>query len=359
MVGVIFGGRSVEHEVSVITAYQVIEVLKGKFSVAPIYITKDGEWILVRHHSFSDFKASYPKIKGKRVYVVPGKGLGVGLFKRLLPLDVVIPLVHGTYGEDGTLQGLLELINIPYIGSGVVGSAICMDKVMAKRLFSSAGLPVLPYLWFKKSEDRESIIERIERELSYPLFVKPANLGSSIGVNIVRNRDDLEFALDVAFSYDLKVIAEKALEGAKEINCAVLEGIPPVASVCEEPVSWSEFLSFEDKYIFGGKEKGMKGSGRKIPADIPDQLREKIQGMAISAFSATDCRGVVRVDFLVKNEDVYINEINTIPGSLSFYLWKAAGIQFSELLDRLILLAKDIFSEKSTLFYKYDSQILC
>lgn len=355
-VGVIFGGRSVEHEVSIITAYQAIEALdKSKFIPIPIYIRRDGRWFYVPSLNLSDFKKQYPRLLKKREFWTKA------LFaKELAQLDVALPLIHGTYGEDGTLQGLLELADIPYVGSGVIGSALGMDKVIMKACFRGIGFPVVDYCWVRKNEWQEkgeAAIEMIEQKIPYPVFVKPANLGSSIGINRACNREDLIFALDVASAYDLKMIVEKAVFPVVEINCAVLGEKEPIASVCEQPISWKAFLDYEDKYSTGGKTKGMKGLTRKIPAEIPEELARRIQGMAISAFSGLDCRGVARIDFLVSQNEIYINEINTIPGSLSFYLWQPLGITFTELLNRLIVLAKEVHQEKRRLIYEYRGKI--
>ncbi|MFH0774466.1 MAG: D-alanine--D-alanine ligase family protein [bacterium] len=355
-VGVIFGGRSVEHEVSIITAYQAIEALdKGKFTPIPIYIRRDGRWFYVNCLTLADFKKQYPELQKKRLFWTKT------LFaKELAQLNVALPLIHGTYGEDGTLQGLLELADIPYVGSGVPGSALGMDKVVMKTCFRGIGLPVVDYCWVRKNEWKgqgEAVIERVEEKIPYPMFIKPANLGSSIGINRADNREDLVFALDVASAYDLKMIVEKAVYPTIEINCAVLGEKEPIASVCEQPVSWKAFLDYEDKYATCGKTKGMKGLARKVPAEIPDELAKKIQDMAIAAFSGLDCRGVARVDFLLSQDEIYINEINTIPGSLSFYLWQPMGITFTDLLNRLIALAKEVHQEKRGLIYEYKGKI--
>jgi D-alanine-D-alanine ligase len=353
-VGVIFGGRSVEHEVSIITAYQVIEALdKSKFTAIPIYIRRDGRWFYLHCSNLSDFKKDYPKLQKKREKAL--------FIKELAELNVALPLIHGTYGEDGTLQGLLELADIPYVGSGVMSSGLGMDKVIMKACFRGIGLPVVDHCFVRKAEWKEKgeeVLKKIEKQIPYPLFVKPANLGSSIGINRAETREDLIFALDVASAYDLKMIIEKAVSPAIEINCAVLGEKELIASVCEQPVSWKNFLDYEDKYCSGGKTNGMKGLARKIPAEISAELANRIQKMAIAAFSGLDCRGVARIDFLIKQDEIYINEINTIPGSLSFYLWEPLGITFTELLNRLIALAKEVHEEKRGLIYEYRGKIL-
>lgn len=376
-IGVIFGSRSVEHEVSIVTAHQVMQAIdKDKYEVVPIYITKGGYWVtgekLFNLENFKDLPSLIPDLK--KVYIAPDpsvkslvmaskrwfKGAPLKIIKII---DVAFPLVHGTYGEDGTLQGLLELANIPYVGAGVLGSALGMDKIAMKAVFKENHLPVANYVWFLRNEwedKQEKIIAKIETNLKYPLFVKPANLGSSIGISKAKNREDLMYSVEVASHYDRRLIVEESLEGAIEINCSVLGNEEPIPSVCEQPVSWEEFLNYDEKYLRGGKTSGLKGADRRIPAPISQELTEKIQKLAIDTFRAVDCRGIARVDFLVNTEksEIFINEINTIPGSISFYLWEATGIKFSELVDKLIDLAIDAYKEKSKTTYSYDSKLL-
>ncbi|MBI5188517.1 MAG: D-alanine--D-alanine ligase [Nitrospirae bacterium] len=376
-IGVIFGSRSVEHEVSIVTAHQVMQAIdKDKYEVVPIYITKGGYWVtgekLFNLENFKDLPSLIPDLK--KVYIIPDpsvkslvtaskrwfKGAPLKIIKII---DVAFPLVHGTYGEDGTLQGLLELANIPYVGAGVLGSALGMDKIAMKAVFKENHLPVANYVWFLRNEwedKQEKIIAKIETNLKYPLFVKPANLGSSIGISKAKNREDLMYSVEVASHYDRRLIVEESLEGAIEINCSVLGNEEPIPSVCEQPVSWEEFLNYDEKYLRGGKTSGLKGADRRIPAPISQELTEKIQKLAIDTFRAVDCRGIARVDFLVNTEksEIFINEINTIPGSISFYLWEATGIKFSELVDKLIDLAIDAYKEKSKTTYSYDSKLL-
>jgi D-alanine-D-alanine ligase len=275
----------------------------------------------------------------------------------------VFPCVHGTFGEDGTLQGLFELADLPYVGAGVVGSATGMDKIIMKAAFQAAGLPVVGYLWFRRSRWERSpdeVLDEVESRLRYPLFVKPANLGSSIGISKARRRDDLKGALEVAASYDRRLLVEEAVDNAVEINCSVLGNDDPIPSVCEQPVAWQEFLSYEDKYLRGEKGQGMKGASRRIPAPISPELTRRIQGLAVAAFQVVDCAGIARVDCLLNEatEEVFVNEINTIPGSLSFYLWEPSGVSFVELTDRLIQLALERHAEKAKTHYSYDSTIL-
>ncbi|HAW50157.1 TPA: D-alanine--D-alanine ligase [bacterium] len=339
-VGIIFGSRSVEHEVSVITAYQVIKAIdKEKYEPIPIYIKKDGEWVTAPE-SFGEFKNNYPNIKVKKIFISSNSLAKEGLFGTKIKIDIAFPLVHGTFGEDGTLQGMLEMINVPYVGSGVTGSAISMDKIVSKRLFSGLSLPIVDWLCFSRNNWREKsneIIKEIQNRISFPLFVKPSSLGSSIGINKCETLDELSFALDVAFEYDYNVIVEKALSNVNEVNCAVLDSDDIITSLCEMPIVSDEFLTYGDKYKKGGKGKGMKGASRIIPAPISKEVTKKIQDMAVYAFRSCQCSGVARVDFFVTDDEkVYINEINTIPGSLSFFLFEPIGISFKELITRLI-----------------------
>ncbi len=381
-VGVLFGSRSVEHDVSIVTAVQAMAAMdRAKYEVVPIYVTKEGHWLtgeaLAQLDSYRDPQGLKPAV---RAYLSPEPQDGVliqprswgrRLLRRVqeLQLDVAFPCMHGTHGEDGALQGLLELANVPYIGTGVVGSAVGMDKIMMKAAFAAAGLPLLPYRWFRRSQwEREpaTVLAEIERDLTYPLFVKPANLGSSIGISQASNRDELEAGLAIAAQYDRRLLVEQALEGTIEINCSVLGNDDPQPSVCEQPVPWAEFLSYEDKYLRGGgKAAGMASTDRRIPAPISDQLTQRIQAAAVAAFRATDCAGVARVDLLVDGAGVdeadaafYVNEINTIPGSLSFYLWEASGLSYPELIDRLIALALERHRDKQRTITTFESTVL-
>jgi D-alanine-D-alanine ligase len=372
---VIFGSRSVEHEVSIVTAHQVMEAIdKEKYEIIPVYISKEGNWFsgnkLLKIESFKD-TLSLLKSRLEKVYIASDPSIkslvrvSGGWLKKtsLLEIDVAFPLVHGTYGEDGTLQGLLELANIPYIGSGVLGSAIGMDKVIMKAIFKESGLPVVNHVWFLRNEwetEQEKVIEKIEVGMKYPLFIKPANLGSSIGISKAKDRDQLVQGIEIAKHYDRRLIVEESLEGGIEVNCSVLGYEDPIPSVCEQPVSWEEFLNYEEKYLRGGKGKGLKNMERRIPAPIADDITKQIQDMAIMAFKTIDCRGVARIDFLVHVEksEIFINEINTIPGSISFYLWEATGIKFSELVNRLVDLALIVHKDKNKIIYSYDSKLL-
>ncbi|HYU20859.1 MAG TPA: D-alanine--D-alanine ligase family protein, partial [Chloroflexota bacterium] len=307
-----------------------------------------------------------PEPYGGRLFVQESGPLGSRRTRSTL-VDVVFPIVHGTFGEDGTIQGLLELADVPYVGAGVVGSAVGMDKIVMKAAFRAHGLPTVEYTWFTRQrwrEAREQVIEEVEAALRYPLFIKPANLGSSIGITKATDRLSLAEALDVAAHYDRRLLVEESFEGAMEINCSVLGNQEPIASVCEQPVRWTDILSYEDKYLRGSKAKdsggGMAEAERRIPAPISAELTAEVQRMAIEAFRAIDCAGLARVDFLVDPEQgrIRVNEINTMPGSLSFYLWEPSGISFPALIDRLIELAFERHRERQRTTFTYDSALL-
>ncbi len=379
-IAVIFGGRSVEHEISIITACQIMDSLNRiRYNVVPIYITREGKWLIANKKVeliiFSDKKDISKHFT--EAFLSPDSTLhkpqtsstSKSFFARLFPkkfpkIDIVFPALHGTFGEDGTLQGLLELMNIPYVGSNVLASAIGMDKIIMKAVFKEYNLPVVNYIWFTRNnieKNRDDIISQITSKLKYPLFVKPASLGSSIGISRAENDNELNEALEVAICYDRRILIEEAVNPLKEINCSVLGFEKVLASTLEEPLGWQEFLSYEDKYLSdGSKSEGMKSTKRRIPADISDELTKQIQDLAKKSFKALDCSGVARIDFLLNTdtEEVYINEINTLPGSLSFYLWEPSGIPFFELLDRLVDLALDIHKEKNRNRYEIDTPVL-
>ena len=297
----------------------------------------------------------------ERVFSNPDE---TGIFgKKILDkVDIFFPAFHGTNGEDGSAQGLLELLNLPYAGAGVLASAVGMDKILMKDVYKANGLPVVDFLWYYRSQwssDKTHVIEEIEKKLGYPVFVKPANLGSSIGISKAKNRDMLELALEIAASYDRKLIIEKAVENPREINCAVLGYDDHVeASLCEEPIGWTELLSFDDKYIRGGKSEKGKDSKRAIPAEIPEDMRLRIEDLAKRSFMVIDGRGNARIDFLIAVDgSIYVNEINTLPGSLAFYLWEGKGYDFKTLIDRMIEISLTCHKEKEKNMYTFDSNL--
>lgn len=361
-VGVIFGSRSTEHEVSIVTAMQTISFLRERHDVIPIYITKEGQWLTADKLGIaSTFKNLDFKDRGLRSLVItPDKKIKAlispitkGIFSRSkeVELDVVFPLVHGLHGEDGTLQGLLELADIPYVGCDSISSALCRDKILSKFALRGAGLPVLDFFWFTRDqwETHEiDVVNSIEKKFNYPVIVKPARLGSSIGIAISKNVDELKFNISVASNFDTRIIVEPCLQEKIEINCSVLGYKNIRASVCEQPIASGEFLSFDDKYL-NNKFRGFEGAKRIIPAPISDEMSSKIKEIALSSFRAVGARGVVRTDFLIdqRTNHIYINEINTIPGSIAYYLWEPAGVSKYELVDTLLEYALDAFNEKA------------
>ncbi|MCL2751628.1 MAG: D-alanine--D-alanine ligase [Firmicutes bacterium] len=365
-IAVLFGGRSCEHDISVITAMQAIHALdKAKYSVIPVYIGIDGDFYTGAALLETAFyrKPIYKRLK--KAYFCPPSGL-LHVGKRRKPLykiDAAIVAMHGLNGEDGTIASLMELCAIPYTSCGVAAAAVTMDKILMKSAFKGAGLPVLPSVAVSVEEFgifKKNGIGQAENELGYPMIVKPANLGSSIGIKKCADREALYAALAAAFCFDERAIVERAVDNLTEINCSGLgRGADVAVSECERPVSWNEILTFEDKYLSGGKG-GMKDAGRIFPADIPKEQSDAIKEMTEKAFGAFNCKGVIRADFIIDNADgaIYINEINSIPGSLSFYLWEREGLDFTGLLNKLIKLAKFDRQMKDALTYSYSTPVL-
>jgi D-alanine-D-alanine ligase len=378
---VFFGGKTVEHDVSIVTAQQLIQNMdKTKYKPVPVYITRDGDWFsgekLLSIEAFKGFDKGDKDVH--RVYLPANTRVKQlyrfnpkkkGMFKRestvYCNIDCAIIAMHGLNGEDGTLQGLLELANIPYTSSGVLGSASGMDKILMKAVFLGAGLPVLPYTYFERDafkNDEERILNECEAKVSYPMFVKPSNLGSSIGISKAHNRGELKEAILVAMEYDRRILVEQGIEAPKEINCSALGFSDDVkASVCEMPHNSDEFLTFSDKYLNGSKQQaGMEALSRRIPAPIPDEMTKKIEEMTVKAFKLMDCKGVVRIDYIASSDlnELYINEINTIPGSFAFYLWEPLGINYTALIDKLIEFAFKAAEDKKNNNFAFDSEII-
>ncbi len=375
-VGVIFGGRSGEHEVSLMSAKSILQNLDpDRYEIIPIGITKEGRWVITAD-PFRALKegldASGPssrpvallgdpgvepklvELPGEMPGELPDEALGRG--SALPALDVVFPVLHGPYGEDGTIQGLLELAGLPYVGAGVLPSACAMDKGIMKDLFVRHGLPVLDYVVFKRKEwqtDPEAVIARITSALPFPVFIKPCNLGSSVGITKVHHLGELAPAIEDAARYDRRLIAERGLEGAREIECSVLGNDEPEVSVCGEILPSREFYDYNAKYVDGT-------SGLIVPADIPEDVSDRVRDLARRAFLAVDGNGMARADFLVSRDgsEVYINELNTIPGftKISMYpkLWEASGLPYAKLLDRLIELALERHEDRSRNLTSYE-----
>lgn len=371
-VGIIIGGKSVEHEVSIISGLQVFENIDlNLYEPKIIYIQKDGKWLFGDSlHDINNFKAKkfndayevLPGFKDEKLILYPHPTIKSGLFGKkydTYEIDIVFPAVHGTNVEDGALQGLFQMNNVPFAFGSVLSSAVGMDKVIMKKVFQSSDLPIVDYTWFYRSEfdeKKEDIINEAEK-IGYPLIVKPANLGSSVGINKANNKEQLLFAIEVAMSFDRKVILEKCVENLREINCAVMGYENELeASLCEEPVGWKEFLTYEDKYV--NNKKGKSEAKRRIPADIDEVLKEKIEKFAKESFKAVDGCGNARIDFLFDGNNIYVNEINTIPGSISFYLWEGKGISFKQLISRIIELAQKQHEQRKVNIVSYDIDLL-
>ena len=385
-IAVFFGSRSCEHDVSIVSALQCIEATKAAgFNVTPVYISRDGLWYTGEPlENIETFREFNPMTKGiTRVTLDVTANAGdlwawppqrAGLFAKvpapLCHIDCVIPVFHGWHGEDGTILGLLEMANIPYASSGVLGSAIGMDKIAMKQILRGAGFPVLDFVWFTREQlkkERQAVIERVEKEIKYPAFIKPAALGSSIGVSRAKNREELERARDVAAAYDRRILVEVGVVHPVEINCAAVGyGEDVRASVCEMPVPSSNdtFLDFWQKYLRnastkGEDSRGMKSLSRVVPAPIGDELTGRIQTMTCDIFKLLDCCGTVRVDFILdQNDMLFVNEPNTIPGSLAFYLWKASGLDFPKLIEKMVEDALRAHADKNSSVFAYDSSIL-
>jgi D-alanine-D-alanine ligase len=387
-IAVIFGGRSVEHEISIISALQAMAAIdQEKYQITPIYIAKTGEWYTGKELLVLENYRDLDQLLNKSTNIIVDQNNGrwkiyyklSKLFggMRAIPIDLVLPITHGTHGEDGTLQGLLTTMNIPYAGCDTLASAITMDKVVTKMLLQAMGIKVVDYLWFyaaKWLDSKDQVVAAIKNKFTYPLIVKPGNLGSSIGVMAVQDDNELEDAIDLAVSMSQKFLVEPKITNLKEVNCAVLgdrDGVE--VSICEEPIRSAAILSYQDKYCGGSKGKleikggaknitqgGMNEAQRKIPADIPEATAKQIQELAKQSFIGLDCNGVARIDFLIdqSNHEIYLCELNSIPGSLSFYLWEPTGKTFTALLDRLFELALKRHRENNNLIVFYTKNIL-
>ena len=377
-IGVIYGSRTCEHDVSIISALQAAQALdKKKYNVTYIYIGREGTWYTGEALADVKFYEHFDPEKVTRVlpagensklvlYHLPEKKKFFGgvAAERVAVLDVVMPVLHGLNGEDGTLQGMLELFDVPYTSAGVMGSAVGMDKITMKLLFKGCGFPVVEGVWFDRgrwSRERDGVMDECEDKLGFPLIVKPANLGSSIGINIAHDRNQLEDAIETAAAYDHRILVEKAVTPLREVNCSVLGyGDHVETSELEMPVTQEEFLTFEGKYTRNAKGAGgMASQVRIIPAPISEKAAETVRDLAVRAFRAMDLKGVVRIDFILdKDENVFINEANTIPGSLAFYLWEPKGIPFAALLDGMVECAFSAWADRKASVFSHDSTLL-
>ncbi len=375
-VAVIFGGVSVEHEVSVISALQAFNAIdRSKYDPVPIYISKTKEWytgdVLTDIENYKDLDQLF-KQADKVVLEQESEGTIVlkkkdrSLFSKgvITTIDIVFPVIHGTNGEDGSLQGYLELLGLPYVGCDVASSAAGMDKVMMKQILRDSGVPIVDYEWFYSSQwhEQQDEIKQLAEKIGYPVIVKPANLGSSVGISKVDNAEELEEAIELAISYSFKVIIEKMITDLTEVNCSVIGDYENVeSSVCEQVLSTDEILSYADKYQSGGKTgdtKGMESVNRIIPAEISEEATAKVKELAEKTFRLLNASGVSRIDFLLNPDgEVFVNEINTIPGSLSFYLWEPSGKDFEQLTDQLIQLALKRERERQSIQFSIDTNL--
>ncbi|MDO5563612.1 MAG: D-alanine--D-alanine ligase family protein [Eubacteriales bacterium] len=372
-IAVLFGGKSTEHEVSIISAIQALNSFdKEKYELLPIYISKDGDFYYNDKEKFLDvnnFKDTkkllsestliYFVKENNKVYI---KEETNHLFKKgyINDIDIFFPIVHGTNVEDGVLQGFLQMYNIPCVGSSVLSSAVGMDKYIMKKFLMQEGIPVLDGDKFNINDykDEENLIERIEKKYSYPVIIKPINLGSSIGISISKDKNTLKSALSLAFSFSEEIVVEKAIVNLREINCAVLgDKYNCIPSMCEEAKKKGDILSFENKYI---KDDSTKQNTNSRKAQIDDGTREYIEKISMDTFKAIGCAGVARVDCMIDVDSgkIYVNEINTIPGSLSFYLFEGSGIKYQELLDRLIKIALDNFRRREKINFTFGNNLL-
>lgn len=391
-VGLVFGGVSPEHEVSVITGLQVAAAMdRSQYRPIPIYISKDGRWFtgteLLNLEAYKDLEAlelisqqvhlqRNPNAGMELVADVPKKWFGKQLLH--ISIDLMFIALHGGAGENGAVQGICESYNIPYTGSGVFGSALGMDKVITKMICRDQEIPVVPFVALRESQWADHEEERLTEceTLGYPMIVKPARLGSSIGIARVATRDELDAAIEDAFRYDDKVVVETAVTDLREINCSVLGDVNhAIPSVLEEPLTGEELLTFQEKYMRSGEQSGSKGTSSKlggapsegmasldrvIPAPLSDEQTQTIQDIAVRVFQLFECAGLARIDFLLNGRtgDVFFNEINTIPGSFSFYLWEPSGIPFDKLVHRLIKQALQRHKEQGRYVRSYDVNLL-
>lgn len=372
-IGVLFGGNSVEHEVSIISASQAIAAIdKERYHVIPLYLTKDHRLFsgdaLLDVKNFRNMNALLKKSKQvsivklqQRFYIQPIKGR---LFTKPQEVDIVIPVVHGTHCEDGSIQGYLETIGIPYSGSDVISAGLGQDKVYMKMVFEHHNIPMVPWMYFNSNEfqnDSQKVLTKIQNTVGLPCVIKPARLGSSVGISLVKTMESLVDAIEDAMNYDTKIVVEKAVTDLREVNCSVLgDEISVEASVLEEVMKYDAILSYKDKYQSNSKSKGMASTSRICPAELDLTYTKKVQELAKEVFTVLGCSGVTRIDFLIdsKSMELYVNEINTIPGSLSFYLWDKSGYNFTDLMDKLIEQSIERQRRREKMVFSFDTNLL-
>lgn len=372
-IAVIFGGRSAEHDVSIITAHiPIIQSLLaiGQFDVYPIYIAKDGSWyssqemndlVYFKQDNFEPYL-----LKQKKVQILFDKGLKIiwpGIRPKTVQIDVVFPAMHGTFGEDGSLMGLLRMSGVPFVGCDLFASAVAMDKVLTKQVLFAEGIPVVPYVWFTKNDwgVKKDILKEKILELKWPVFVKPVHLGSSIGITKVKQNSELENAIEVALHYDNKVLVEESVENLIEVTLPIMGNDELRLAAVERPLNKTEFFDFNDKYISGGKKSGgINNQYSEIPANIDEALTKQVEDLGKRTYRVLGCSGIARVDFLIEGamKYVYVNEVNTLPGSLYCHNWKKVGVSNVELVTNLVTLAEERSALQQNITYTFNSGIL-
>lgn len=372
-IAVIFGGRSAEHEVSVITAHTPIIsslLAAGQFAVWPIYITKDGSWYAdqkmndLAYFTRDGFAARLARQKKVRILFDGGlKIIWPGIMPKTAHIDIAFPAMHGTYGEDGSLMGLLRMADIPFVGCDISASAVAMDKALTKQVLAAEGIPVVPYVWFTKNDwekEKTALREKIA-QLHWPLFVKPVHLGSSIAIAKVKQTADLENAVEVALHYDDKALVEESVEDLIEVTLPIMGNNVPRLGEIERPLNKTEFFDFNDKYLSGGKKSGgVNSQYSEIPAKITEGLAQQVRDLGARVYRILGCSGIARIDFLIDSAAlcVYVNEVNTLPGSLYHHNWRKAGVSGVELVTSLVALAEERFASWKNIVYAFPSDIL-
>jgi len=374
-IGVVFGGRSVEHDVSIITAHNpIIDSLLAtkKYEVVPIYIAKDGSWYSdPKMNDINFFRNDLDEKlnKFKKINISINNGLEIIIPEtfgnKKIKIDLVFPAMHGTYGEDGSLMGLLRMAGVPFVGCDLFASAVAMDKILTKQVLIAEGVPIVPDVWFTKFDyeaNKEKYLSEIRTKLKYPLFVKPVHLGSSIGIGKVKDERELVNAIEVALHYDEKVLVEEGVQNLIEVTLPIMGNDEPMLANVEKPLNKSEFFDYNDKYMSGGKKTGGGANSNysEIPANIDPELAKKVKEFGTKTYKTLGCSGIARVDFLINSitYDVFVNEVNTLPGSLYQHNWKKCGISNIDLVEKLVGFAEEKFEGGDNFITTFSSKIL-
>jgi len=374
-VGVFFGSKTPEHDVSIITAQTIISGLKKMgYNIVPVYLSKEGEWYIDKKLGTIKFFVTdnYESLlkKTDRYYIDLEKSVGKIVFKskkllgKEITVDIAFPAFHGINGEDGTIQGLFEIFNIPYVGCGVASSAITMDKVLTKQFYISNDIPTTKFINFNNDDwktKKDELLKNIKDNLTLPFFIKPARLGSSIGIAKVKKIEELKFAIEVALHYDAKILVEEGVTNLKDLTCCVIGNQEPITSEIQESSFGDEFFSYDEKYLNdGGAQLGNAQKSIIIPANIDADVTKKIKDLSAQVYKALDCSGIARVDFLYNSVEkkIFVNEVNTLPGTLYHHLWKASGLEFDGLLKKLVQYAEEKYEEKKAIKYNFESSLL-